>query len=38
MLTCPHCHRPLIQIDRYGERPIGCIECNLFRDDPKKTP
>jgi hypothetical protein len=26
--TCPHCHRPLIEIDHYGERLIGCIECN----------
>jgi hypothetical protein len=23
--TCPH---PLIEIDHYGERLIGCIECN----------
>jgi hypothetical protein len=28
MPTCPHCHRPLIQIYHYGERLIGCIECN----------
>jgi uncharacterized Zn finger protein (UPF0148 family) len=26
--TCPHCHRPLIEIDHYGEQLIGCIECN----------
>jgi uncharacterized protein YbaR (Trm112 family) len=26
--TCPHCHRPLVEIDYYGERLIGCIECN----------
>jgi hypothetical protein len=26
--TCPHCHGPLIEIDHYGERLIGCIECN----------
>jgi hypothetical protein len=24
------CHRPLIQIDYYGERLIGCIECNRW--------
>jgi hypothetical protein len=28
--TCPHCHRPLIEIDHYGERLIGCIECNRW--------
>jgi hypothetical protein len=26
--TRPHCHGPLIEIDHYGERLIGCIECN----------
>lgn len=26
--TCPHCRRPLIEIDHYGERLIGCIACN----------
>jgi hypothetical protein len=26
--TCSHCRRPLIEIDHYGERLIGCIECN----------
>jgi hypothetical protein len=25
---CPDCHRPLIEIDHYGERLIGCIKCN----------
>jgi hypothetical protein len=28
MTHCPHCHGPLIEIDYYGERLIGCIECN----------
>jgi hypothetical protein len=28
--TCPHCHRPLIEIDYYGERVIGCVECNRW--------
>jgi len=28
LATCPHCHRPLVEIDYYGERLIGCIECN----------
>ena len=22
----PHCHQPLIEIDHYGERLIGCLE------------
>jgi hypothetical protein len=26
--SCPACHNPLIEIDRYGERLFGCIECN----------
>ena len=30
MRTCPHCHRPLIEIDYYGERLIGCVECNVW--------
>jgi uncharacterized protein with PIN domain len=28
--TCPHCHRPLIKIDHYSERLIGCIKCNRW--------
>jgi hypothetical protein len=28
--TCPECHRPLIEIDHYGVRLIGCIECNRW--------
>jgi hypothetical protein len=30
MRTCPHCQRPLIEIDHYGEQLIGCIECNRW--------
>lgn len=30
MKHCPHCHRLLIEIDHYGERLIGCIECNRW--------
>jgi hypothetical protein len=30
MKHCPNCHRPLIEIDHYGERLIGCIECNRW--------
>jgi hypothetical protein len=29
-MNCPDCHQPLIQIDRYGERWIGCIYCNKW--------
>jgi hypothetical protein len=25
--TCPHCNGQLVEIDHYGERLIGCIEC-----------
>jgi len=28
--TCPNCHCPLIEIDHYGERLVGCIECNCW--------
>ncbi len=28
--TCPACRGPLIEIDHYGERFIGCIECNRW--------
>jgi hypothetical protein len=28
--TCPDCHRPLTEIDHYGFRLIGCIECNRW--------
>jgi hypothetical protein len=27
---CPECHGPLIEIDYYGLRLIGCIECNRW--------
>jgi hypothetical protein len=29
-MNCPDCHQPLIQIDRYGERWIGCIHRNKW--------
>jgi hypothetical protein len=28
---CDRCKRPLIEIDHYGERLTGCIECNTWR-------
>ena len=30
MAVCEHCHQQLIEIDRYGERWIGCINCNKW--------
>jgi len=27
---CPHCNGRLIEIDRFGERLVGCIECNRW--------
>ena len=29
--TCSRCKGPLIEIDHYGERLTGCIECNCWR-------
>jgi hypothetical protein len=28
--ACLHCHRSLIEIDHYGERLIGYIDCNRW--------
>jgi hypothetical protein len=28
--TCSYCRGPLIEIDHYGERLIGCIKCNRW--------
>ena len=27
---CPRCNGPLIEIERFGERLIGCTECNRW--------
>jgi hypothetical protein len=27
---CPQCHAPLMEIDHFGERLVGCIECNKW--------
>jgi hypothetical protein len=27
---CPNCRGAVIEIDHYGERLIGCIECNRW--------
>jgi hypothetical protein len=36
-MNCPKCRRPLISIDYYGERPVGCIECNRWGRPGDKT-
>ena len=28
--ACPHCNRPLMEIDHYGEVLVGCIDCNCW--------
>jgi hypothetical protein len=28
--VCPYCKHPLMEIDRYGEGLIGCIDCNRW--------
>ena len=28
--TCDQCNAPVIEIDHYGERLTGCIECNCW--------
>jgi hypothetical protein len=33
-----HCPGPLIEIDHYGERLIGCIECNRWGRPGDATP
>jgi hypothetical protein len=30
-MQCDRCGEHLIEIDRYGERLTGCIECNRWR-------
>jgi hypothetical protein len=29
-MTCERCPEPVIEIDYYGERLVGCIECNCW--------
>jgi len=39
MKHCPHCQHPPIEIDYYGERLIGCVECNRWgRPDDATLP
>jgi hypothetical protein len=28
--NCPQCHAALIEIDHYGERLVGCMDCNKW--------
>jgi hypothetical protein len=34
--NCAGCNRPLIEIDHYGERLIGCVRCNRWGWQPDK--
>jgi hypothetical protein len=36
-MNCPHCRRPLIKIDYYGEILVGCIVCNRWGRPDDKT-
>src|SRR6186997_2638504 len=36
-MNCPHCRRPFIKIDCYGELLVGCIECNRWGRPGDKT-
>jgi hypothetical protein len=35
---CKQCDQPLVEIDNYGERLIGCIECNRWSWRGSKQP
>jgi uncharacterized Zn finger protein (UPF0148 family) len=28
--ACPRCGFPLIEVDRYGELLVGCVDCNRW--------
>jgi hypothetical protein len=34
---CKQCNQPLVEIDNYGERLVGCIECNRWTWRGSKT-
>jgi hypothetical protein len=38
MSRCKQCDQPLVEIDNYGERLIGCIECNRWTWRGSKQP
>ncbi len=29
-MLCDRCEHPLIEIDHYGERLTGCLDCNVW--------
>jgi hypothetical protein len=29
--VCDRCESPLVEIDHYGERLVGCLECNVWK-------
>ena len=31
MERCPDCEQPVLEIDHYGERLTGCLECYRWR-------
>jgi hypothetical protein len=33
--VCDRCESPLIEIDRYGERLVGCLECNVWQSNKR---
>jgi hypothetical protein len=33
--NCKRCGSSLIQIDHYGDRLTGCLECNLWEGDKR---
>ena len=37
VMNCPYCRRPLTQIDYFGERLVGCIDCNRWGRPSDKT-
>ena len=32
---CPQCEEPIVEIDHYGDRLVGCIECNCWMGENK---
>jgi len=30
-MLCERCNQPLIEIDHYGDRLTGCLECNVWQ-------
>lgn len=35
-ISCKQCNQPLVEIDNYGERLIGCTECNRWTSRASK--